>query len=197
MRRTKRFFDLFCAVLGLLVLWPLFLLIALFIKLDDGGAVFYCQKRIGHKGRPFCLYKFRTMTDVEGDGALVTIGQDKRITRVGRQLRKFKFDELPQLFNIVKGEMSLVGPRPEVPEYVALYTSAHRRVLDLIPGITDPASVEYHNESDLLGLSSDPETVYLEEIMPAKLKLSLDYAERATALSDTLVILQTLSQILR
>ena len=195
MSRTKRSLDLFCAVLGLLVLWPLFLLIAFFIKLDDGGAVFYRQERVGYKGWPFRIYKFRTMMSVE-EGWLLTIGRDKRITRVGWWLRRFKLDELPQLFNVAKGEMSLVGPRPEVPKYVALYTSTQRQVLDLVPGITDPASIEYRNESDLLCLSSDPETTYLEEIMPAKLVLNLEYAKRATRLSDTLIVLQTLVRIL-
>jgi len=196
MRWSKRLFDLFWTILGLLVLWPLFLLVALLIKLDDGGPVFFRQERVGYKGRLFRIWKFRTMVvDAEKIGKPLTVGRDPRITRVGYWLRKFKLDELPQLFNVLAGEMSLVGPRPEVPKYVALYTPGQRRVLDLVPGITDPASIKYRDESEILARSPDPERTYVEEIMPEKIRLNLEYAERATVWSDFIVILCTLLRV--
>ncbi|GAH17100.1 unnamed protein product, partial [marine sediment metagenome] len=147
----KRLFDLFWASLGLVLLSPLFLILALLIKLADGGAVFYRQERVGWRGRPFRVWKFRTMVmNAERMGKPLTVGDDPRITAAGRFLRRFKLDELPQLFNVVRGEMSLVGPRPEVAKYVRLYTPGQRRVLDLVPGITDPASIKYRDESDIL-----------------------------------------------
>jgi lipopolysaccharide/colanic/teichoic acid biosynthesis glycosyltransferase len=198
MKPGKRLFDLFWSTLGLLVLWPLFLIIAILIKLDDGGPVFYRQERVGYRGRPFKIWKFRTMiVNAEKVGKPLTVGRDPRITRVGYWLRKFKLDELPQLINVFLGEMSLVGPRPEVPKYVALYNAEQKRVLNLMPGITDPASIKFKDESELLAQASDPEKFYIEKIMPEKIRLNLEYAERATLWSDFLVILRTLVHIPR
>jgi lipopolysaccharide/colanic/teichoic acid biosynthesis glycosyltransferase len=198
MKLEKRLFDIVASAIGLLVLWPVFLVIAVLIKLEDGGPVFYRQERIGYKGRLFKIWKFRTMV-VNADklGKPLTVGRDPRITRVGYWLRKFKLDELPQLLNVLLGEMSLVGPRPEVPQYVALYTPEQRRVLDLVPGITDPASIKFANEAELLAEASDPEKFYIEHIMPTKIRLNMEYASHATLWSDILVILKTLVRIVR
>jgi len=198
MKLEKRLFDIVASAIGLLVLWPVFLVIAVLIKLEDGGPVFYRQERIGYKGGPFKIWKFRTMV-VNADklGKPLTVGRDPRITRVGYWLRKFKLDELPQLLNVLLGEMSLVGPRPEVPQYVALYTPEQRRVLDLVPGITDPASIKFANEAELLAEASNPEKFYIEHIMPTKIRLNMEYASHATLWSDILVILKTLVRIVR
>jgi lipopolysaccharide/colanic/teichoic acid biosynthesis glycosyltransferase len=198
MKLEKRLFDIVASAIGLLVLWPVFLVIAVLIKLEDGGPVFYRQERIGYKGRPFKIWKFRTMV-VNADklGKPLTVGRDPRITRVGYWLRKFKLDELPQLLNVLLGEMSLVGPRPEVPQYVALYTPEQRKVLDLVPGITDPASIKFANEAELLAEASNPEKFYIEHIMPTKIRLNMEYASHATLWSDILVILKTLVRIVR
>jgi len=175
------------------VLWPAFLVIAVLIKLDDGGAVFFRQLRVGRYGREFRVWKFRTMiARAEQCGGPLTVGDDPRITRVGRWLRHSKLDELPQLFNVLAGQMSLVGPRPEVPHYVALYTPDQRRVLDLVPGITDPASIAYRDESALLAQAPDWERQYIEVIMPEKIRLNLAYAARATQWKDFLVVVVTL-----
>jgi len=193
MRGTKRLFDLCWTIPGLLVLWPAFLVIAVLIKLDDGGAVFFRQVRVGRYGRAFRVWKFRTMiARAEQCGGPLTVGDDPRITRVGRWLRHSKLDELPQLFNVLAGQMSLVGPRPEVPHYVALYTPDQRRVLDLVPGITDPASIAYRDESALLAQAPDWEREYIEVIMPEKIRLNLAYAARATQWKDFLVVVVTL-----
>lgn len=196
MSGAKRAFDLVGALAGLVVLWPLFLLVALAIKLDDGGSVFFRQARVGWHGRTFRLWKFRTMVpDAERRGAQLTVGRDPRVTRVGYWLRRWKLDELPQLLNVVTGEMSLVGPRPEVPRYVALYTEAQRRVLEVRPGITDPASIEYCDESELLALADDPERLYLEELVPRKLQMNLEYAREATVWRDVGTIVRTLARV--
>ena len=198
MKFEKRLFDILVSAIGLLVLWPAFLVIAALIKLEDGGPVFYRQERIGYKGRRFKMWKFRTMVvNAEKLGKSLTIGKDPRITRVGYWLRKYKLDELPQLLNVLSGEMSLVGPRPEVPQYVALYTPDQRRVLDLVPGITDPASIRFANEAELLAEATDPEKFYIDHVMPEKIRLNMEYAKRANLLSDVLVILQTLARIMR
>ncbi len=198
MKLEKRLFDIVASAIGLLVLWPVFLVIAVLIKLEDGGPVFYRQERIGYKGRPFKIWKFRTMV-VNADklGKPLTVGRDPRITRVGYWLRKFKLDELPQLLNVLLGEMSIVGPRPEVPQYVALYAPEQRKVLDLVPGITDPASIKFANEAELLAEASDPEKFYIEHVMPTKIRLNMEYASHATLWSDILVILKTLVRIVR
>jgi len=189
----KRLFDLCWTLPGLLVLWPAFFVIALLIKLDDGGLVFFRQVRVGRSGRAFRVWKFRTMiAHAEQLGAPLTVGEDPRTTRFGRWLRRSKLDELPQLFNVLAGEMSLVGPRPEVPRYVALYSPDQRRVLDLMPGITDPASIAYRHENDLLARAPDPERHYISVILPAKIRINLDYAARATRWTDLVVLLDTL-----
>ncbi|HYL55572.1 MAG TPA: sugar transferase [Gemmatimonadales bacterium] len=196
MRGTKRLFDLCWTIPGLLVLWPVFLVIALLIKLDDGGAVFFRQPRVGRCGRAFRVWKFRTMIAcAEQCGGPLTVGDDPRLRRVGRWLRHSKLDELPQLFNVLAGQMSLVGPRPEVPHYVALYTRDQRRVLDLVPGITDPASIAYHNESALLAQAPDWERQYIEVIMPEKIRLNLAYGAQATRWKDFVVVVDTLRRL--
>ena len=189
----KRLFDVSFSALGVLLLLPFFLLIALIILVGDGAPVFFRQERVGYRGRPFRIYKFRTMVrDAEHLGQPLTVGQDARITRVGRWLRKHKLDELPQLINVLRGEMSLVGPRPEVPRYVARYSSEQQRVLDLVPGITDPASIAFRDEAGLLAGCEDPEQVYVERIMPEKIRLNLAYAARAGVASDVGMMLRTL-----
>jgi lipopolysaccharide/colanic/teichoic acid biosynthesis glycosyltransferase len=189
----KRALDVTAAAVGLAVLSPLFAAIAIAIRLDSAGPVFFRQERVGRGGSPFRIWKFRTMVaNAEQVGGSLTIGSDVRITEVGRLLRRFKLDELPQLFNVVAGEMSLVGPRPEVPRYVARYTAPQRRVLELVPGITDPASIEYRDEAAVLAARADPERAYVEEIMPAKIRLNLEYAERATRRSDVALVVRTL-----
>lgn len=197
MTSAKRAFDLLASAAGLLLLSPLFGAIALVVKLGDGGPVLFRQERVGRGGRPFHMWKFRTMvTDADGDGLLLTVGPDRRITPVGRVLRRVKLDELPQLVNVLAGDMSLVGPRPEVARYVAMYTPEQRRVLDLVPGITDPASVKYRDESRLLGEAADPELAYVHEVMPDKIRINLEYAERATVVGDVRLILATLVALL-
>lgn len=194
---TKRLFDVVAACCGLLVLLPLFLILALVIKLDDGGPVFFCHERLGKGGKAFGMYKFRSMrVDASKLGGPLTVGGDPRITRVGRWLRKSKLDELPQLWNVLRGEMSMVGPRPEVAKYVSLYTPEQRKVLDLVPGITDVASIQFRDEESLLAQAANPEQTYIEKIMPEKIRLNLEYAAKATLWRDVGIILQTLLRIL-
>lgn len=184
------------AACGLAVLSPVLGVIALAVKLGDGGPILFRQRRIGQFGRPFSLFKFRTMiVDAERRGAQLTVGADPRITRVGDWLRKTKLDELPQLLNVVRGEMALVGPRPEVPHYVALYTRDERRVLDWKPGLTDPASLAYFAEADRLALADDPERMYREIVMPEKIALNLDYAARRSVRTDLGVIMATVGRM--
>jgi lipopolysaccharide/colanic/teichoic acid biosynthesis glycosyltransferase len=194
---AKRIFDLFFSLVGILLLLPLFLAISIWIKLDSPGNVLFRQIRIGRFGREFSIYKFRTMVaDAESKGKQITVAKDTRITRSGQFLRKYKLDELPQLFNVVKGEMSLVGPRPEVPKYVAYYTAEQRRVLDVLPGITDPASIKFRNESELLEDTANPENVYINEIMPQKLELNMQYLGKDNLGFALLIILKTLQQVI-
>ena len=198
MTTAKRVFDFAGALLGLAVAAPLLLAIALVVRLDDGGPVLYRQWRVGREGRAFRLWKFRTMADgADRAGPALTMGSDPRVTRVGRWLRRSKLDELPQLLNVVRGEMSLVGPRPEVPRYVAHYDAEQRRVLHLTPGITDPGSMRFPDEGEILARAADPERVYIEEVMPEKLRTSLEYAARATLWTDLLVLLRTLRYCVR
>ena len=188
-----RLFDLLGASLGLLLLSPGLLLVAAAIRLADGAPVFYRQVRVGRHGQPFRIWKFRTMVvDADRTGRPLTVGGDPRVTRTGAWLRRWKLDELPQLFNVVAGDMGFVGPRPEVPRYVALYTESQRRVLDLRPGITDLASIAYRNENDLLAGREDPEGYYTSTILPEKIRISLDYAARAGLWRNLKVILATL-----
>ena len=193
----KRIFDLFWSIIGLIILSPIFIFVAILIKLDDGGPVFFRQERIGYKGKPFKICKFRTMVvDAEKKGMQLTVGKDPRITKIGNILRKTKLDELPQLFNVVVGEMSLVGPRPEVPYYVAMYDENQKKVLDIMPGITDPSSIKYRDESEILSKSKDSEKTYIEEIMPEKIRINLEYAQIANIIKDFIVIIKTLKRII-
>lgn len=185
----KRVFDIVFSFVMLLLFLPLFALLALAIVCDSRGGVFFAQERVGIQGESFRLLKFRSMrTNAEKGGQLTVGSSDSRITRVGYYLRKFKVDELPQLWNVFRGEMSVVGPRPEVPRYVALYNEEQRKVLSVRPGITDYASLLYFSESDLLAASTNPEQTYIEEIMPAKLKLNLEYVRRHSLLEDVKII---------
>ncbi len=198
MKWEKRVFDLICSLLGLIMLTPFLLVIALLIKLGDGGPVFFYQERVGYRGRLFRICKFRTMVPSAGHaGGQLTVGNDSRVTRTGYLLRKTKLDELPQLINVLVGEMSLVGPRPEVPRYVAFYNQEQREVLNLMPGITDLASIKYRDESSLLAQSADPEKTYIQEIMPRKIQINLAYARDATLLNDIGVIISTFAAILK
>ena len=173
-----RFFDIIFSAVGLLLLSPIFLIIYILIRCESKGGGFYCQQRVGKDGRMFGLYKFRSMRTGSDKKGLITVGgHDSRITRMGYFIRKYKIDELPQLWNVLKGDMSLVGPRPEVKKYVDLYTEEQRRVLSVRPGITDYASIEYVDENEILGKADDPDRVYVEEIMPAKIKLNMRYIE--------------------
>jgi lipopolysaccharide/colanic/teichoic acid biosynthesis glycosyltransferase len=193
----KRAFDIISSGLVLLVFSPVFLFVAISIVIDSKGGVFYMQERIGKNGVPFKLFKFRTMRPNQ-DGMKITIGhRDPRVTNVGYYLRKFKVDEFPQLINILKGEMSVVGPRPEVERYVAKYNDEQRRVLSVKPGLTDYASLEYVHESELLAQSSDPEHTYIHEIMPDKLRLNLRYINDQSLTTDVKIILRTIAKILR
>lgn len=189
---AKRVYDLGFSALGIVALAPLALLIAFAIKVDDGGRVFFRQERVGRGGLPFRMWKFRSMVpDAPKLGLFVTAGHDPRITRVGRWLRRLKLDELPQLVNVLTGEMSLVGPRPEVPRYVAIYSAADRRVLEYRPGITDPATLEFRNEEDLLAGATDVEAFYIAHCVPRKIELNLRYVAEATLWGDTVIILRT------
>ncbi|GAB6040565.1 sugar transferase [Endothiovibrio diazotrophicus] len=193
----KRLFDLVSAVTGLVMLFPVLLLVALWIKLDSPGPVFFRQWRVGRRGHPFRIWKFRTMVrDGERQGLRITVGGDARITRSGRLLRKFKFDELPQLLNVVSGDMSLVGPRPEVAEYVAHYPDDLRElVLSVRPGITDLASVEYRDENERLARAADPHKEYIEQILPIKLEYYRRYVEERSFWRDLWIIALTVGAI--
>jgi lipopolysaccharide/colanic/teichoic acid biosynthesis glycosyltransferase len=173
-----RIFDILFSFLGLIILAPIFIVIAILIIYTSKGNIFYAQKRVGKHNKDFTLFKFRTMRANADKSGLLTVGtKDARITKVGYFLRKYKLDELPQLFNVLKGDMSLVGPRPEVRKYVDLYNDEQKRVLNVRPGITDYASIEYRNENKILAQFDEPEKQYVEEIMPQKLRLSLRYVE--------------------
>lgn len=195
----KRWFDLLGSGLGLIALSPILVLIAILIKLDSKGPVFFRQERVGRFGRVFRIHKFRTMvSDAEGKGLQITVGADVRITRVGGVLRKHKLDELPQLIDVLLGDMSLVGPRPEVPRYVACYPEETKDfVLSVRPGITDWASIEYKDENRILGLAEDPHRAYVEQVLPVKLKYYVDYVRRRTFFGDLKIILATLVAIVR
>lgn len=192
----KRLFDIVMSIIGLIILLPFFIVISIWILLDSPGGVFYRQSRVGKNGVDFKLWKFRSMRpDSDKKGLLTVGGRDPRITRSGYFLRRYKLDELPQLINVLVGDMSFVGPRPEVRKYVELYNSEQRKVLDVRPGITDIASLEYFEENELLGKSSDPERIYIEEVMPAKLKLNLQYIGKANLATDLGMILKTITRI--
>lgn len=188
----KRLFDIVGSGLGLIVLSPLFLVLAIWIKMDSEGPVFYRQVRVGYKNKDFRIFKFRSMRVGADKGSLVTIGgHDPRVTRSGYFIRKYKFDELPQLINVFVGDMSFVGPRPEVRHYVDYWTPEQMHVLDVRPGITDPASIKFRNENELMEKADDPEKYYIEVIMQEKIKLYLEYVEKHSFLYDFGLILKT------
>lgn len=192
---AKRIFDLFFVILGLIALSPVLLLIAIWIKLDSRGTIFFRQTRVGQHGKLFKIIKFRTMS-MNNDGLKLTIGQDYRITRAGYFLRKYKLDELPQLFNVLKGDMSLVGPRPEVPEYVAYYPDEIKHIVLSVPvGITDNASIEFKDESELLATSHQPEVDYIQKILPIKLAYHQQYVNERSLLLDLQLIFKTLTRV--
>lgn len=193
----KRLFDIFFSLIGLVILFIPFLIIAILISVDSKGGIFYKQARVGKDGVDFNLLKFRSMASGSDKSGLLTVGgHDSRITKIGYSLRKYKIDELPQLINVLFGEMSLVGPRPEVRKYVELYNSEQKLVLSVKPGITDYASIEYSNENELLGKASNPEEVYINEIMPAKLKLNLKYIAEQSLATDFKIIFRTIGKII-
>ncbi|WP_028578831.1 sugar transferase [Desulfogranum japonicum] len=196
---VKRIFDLFFSLLGLLILLPLFFCIGLWIKIDSPGPVFFRQDRVGRFGKIFRIFKFRTMVDRQDKVARqLTVGKDPRITDCGRFLRRTKLDELPQLLNVIRGEMSLVGPRPEVPRYVEFYPEDVRQVvLSLPPGITDYASIEFKNENSILGDAFDPEKTYIEQIIPLKLVYYQRYVADRTLFGDILLIMKTFKEIIK
>lgn len=193
---VKRAMDVLLSATGLALLSPVLLACAAAIKLDSPGPALYRQVRVGRGGREFRIFKLRTMTDgADGRGMQITVGGDARITRVGAVLRKYKLDELAQLLNVLRGEMSFVGPRPEVPRYVRLYSQAQRKVLLVRPGITDLASIAYRNENDLLARSDDPERTYVEKVMPAKLELNRRYIVEFSLLGDLRLIGRTIRAV--
>jgi lipopolysaccharide/colanic/teichoic acid biosynthesis glycosyltransferase len=192
----KRLFDILFSSALIIVLLPLGIVVSLWIILDDFGSPFFVQQRVGLGGKNFGLLKFRSMRKNSESKGQLTVGmKDNRITRSGYFIRKFKIDELPQMVNVFLGEMSVVGPRPEVPKYVLLYNEEQQNVLSIKPGITDYASIEYVRENELLSASSDPEKTYIEEIMPAKLELNLKYLRDQSFLTDMKIILQTIKAI--
>ena len=196
-KAVKRAFDIICSGLGIIVLSPVLIIIAILIKKGSDGPVFFKQIRVGEKGRNFEILKYRTMVvDAEKLGRQITVGNDNRITKIGGFLRKYKLDELPQLFNVFKGDMSLVGPRPEVPRYVELYNEEQRKVLEVKPGITDLASIQYRDENALLGTAEDPDDMYINTIMPDKLALNLEYIRKSNIFFDIYIIINTIIKCL-
>jgi lipopolysaccharide/colanic/teichoic acid biosynthesis glycosyltransferase len=188
----KRAFDIIVSLVGLVVLLPLLLIAAVAIKLDSPGPIFFRQRRMGRAFRPFLIYKFRTMTDNrQNAGALFTVKHDPRITRVGQFLRKSKIDELPQLINVLKGEMAFVGPRPEVPSYVDLFRRDYEEILRVRPGITDLASIKYRDEASVLGQSPDPEAEYVNRVLPDKIKLAKEYLKHSSFVFDLRLMFKT------
>ena len=195
---AKRLMDIAISGCALLVIWPVLVLIAAAIVIDDPGPVFYRQVRVGRNGKTFRIFKFRTMiVDADKKGLAITVGRDSRITRVGSFLRRTKLDELAQLINVFCGEMSFVGPRPEVQKYVDLYTPYQRQVLLVRPGITDYASIAYRNENDLLAGTDDPEKMYIEEIMPAKIELNMKYLREISPVADIRLIFSTIIAVIK
>lgn len=194
----KRIFDILVSFIILLCFLPFGILVSIAILFESKGGIFYFQERIGKDGVPFKLWKFRSMRKNADKAGKLTVGmRDPRITRSGIFIRKYKLDEFPQFINVLKGEMSIVGPRPEVKEYVDLYTDEQREVLNVKPGITDLASLEYFKENELLGQSSDPQKTYIEEIMPAKIKLNKKYIANPTLGADIKIMWQTFMKIIR
>lgn len=189
----KRLFDITASFFGILILSPLLIFIGLWVGLSSKGGVFYKQIRVGKNNKDFKLYKFRSMRVNSDKQGLLTVGsKDSRITKAGYFIRKYKIDELPQLINVLKGDMSFVGPRPEVRRYVDLYSEEQMKVLSVRPGITDPASIKYRNENDILSSESNPEEYYIQHIMPDKLKINIDYINTRTFFKDIKIIFQTI-----
>lgn len=193
----KRIFDIISSIIGLIVLSPIFLVLALWIKFDSKGPVFYRQIRVGKKGEDFKIFKFRSMRQGSDKKGLITVGgRDPRVTKSGFYIRKYKLDEFPQLINVLIGDMSIVGPRPEVRKYVNLYTVDQLKVLSVKPGITDIASIKYRNENEILENAQDPDKMYVEVIMPDKLKYNLEYISKQSIIFDLKLIFLTIKEIL-
>ena len=195
----KRSFDWLASSIGLLLLAPLLMMLALLIKIDSPGIVFFRQERVGRGGKVFRIHKFRTMaTDVDYNGLQITVGADRRVTRLGKWLRKYKLDELPQLVDVWLGHMSIVGPRPEVPRYVAFYpTELRNLILSVRPGITDKASIEFKDENEILGSAVDPNNVYINDILPIKLSYYVQYVNDQSFLGDIFLIFRTIKELVR
>ena len=193
----KRIFDIISSLFGLILLSPFMIIIAILIKLDSKGPIFFKQVRVTKNGREFKIFKYRTMRVGSDKFSQITVGKDSRITKVGDFLRKYKLDEIPQLINVLIGDMSLVGPRPEVPKYVALYTEEQREILKVRAGITDYASIEFSNENDILANETDPEKAYIEKIMPRKIELNKKYLSEISVMTDIKIILLTIKKILK
>lgn len=194
----KRIFDIVCSIIILILFFPIGLIISIFILLESRGGIFYRQERIGRYGKPFKLFKFRSMRKNADKSGKLTVGmKDARITKTGYFIRKFKLDEFPQFINVISGDMSIVGPRPEVKEYVDLYTDEQRLILNVRPGITDLASLEYFKENELLGKSDDPQKTYIEEIMPAKIELNKQYLANPTLGNDLKIMWKTFVRIIQ
>lgn len=191
----KRIFDIIASFCGIIMLFPIMIIIGIIIKLTSKGPILFKQVRVTKNGKLFKINKFRTMKENSEGNKQITVGNDLRITGIGKVLRKTKLDELPQLFNVIKGEMSLVGPRPEVPKYVNLYTEEQRKILEVPAGITDYASIYFSNESELLGKSGDPEKFYIEKIMPYKIELNQKYIQNIGILTDIKIIILTILKI--
>ncbi|QQB74483.1 sugar transferase [Fusobacterium canifelinum] len=193
----KRIFDIILSLFGLIILLPFILIIAILIKLDSKGPVFFKQVRVTKNAREFKIFKYRTMRVGSDKYSQITVGKDNRITKVGAFLRKYKLDEIPQLINVLIGDMSLVGPRPEVPKYVVLYTDEQKEILKVRAGITDYASIEFSDENDLLASEEDPEKAYIEKVMPKKIELNKKYISEISILTDIKIILLTIKKILK
>ena len=192
----KRFFDLILSFIGLLIIVPILFLITILIKISSSGPVFYKQVRVGKNNKDFKIFKFRTMhVNADKKGLLTVGGRDPRVTSIGYYLRKFKLDELPQLINVFKGDMSFVGPRPEVRQFVNLYSEIQKKVLNVKPGITDLASIEFRNENEILSKEEDPNQYYIDYIMPKKLEINLKYINQRNLLKDFVVIIKTIKVI--
>ena len=193
----KRIFDITLSLFGLIILLPFMLIIAILIKIDSKGSVFFKQIRVTKNGKEFKIFKYRTMRVGSDKYSQITVGKDGRITKIGSFLRKYKLDEIPQLINVLIGDMSLVGPRPEVPKYVALYTDEQKEILKVRAGITDYASIEFSDENDLLASEEDPEKAYIEKVMSRKIELNKKYLSEISILTDIKIILLTIKKILK
>ena len=193
----KRIFDITLSLFGLIILLPFMLIVAILIKIDSKGPIFFKQIRVTKDGREFKIFKYRTMKVGSDKYSQITVGKDGRITKIGSFLRKYKLDEIPQLINVLVGDMSLVGPRPEVPKYVNLYTEEQKEILKVRAGITDYASIEFSNENDLLASEENPEKAYIEKVMPKKIELNKKYLSEISVLTDIKIILLTIKKILK